>query len=599
MEKRKKHSTIIYKISSISYMLAIVSVIIASTILVVQFNREIQKRSRLQIEESIKVMADRTESVFREGLLCENNLTIELNDIIKKRIISTKKSQEIRNLLIKNSLLFQGVNSTIYVTEENMIYFSQDKLREKSDKIIDSRLLKRLKESRGVNQIMYIDDEGIFDTESKKQIVLARRLSSTVNGESLGYVFVNLDESYLMKAYDSYISEYLLFDDNNTFVTGAGVDEKKDKAERIKEYVNKDENNRLELLDFNGPDQISIPYGKYLVARTEVGSTKWKMIGLTNVDKFNVTRGQLLVILITVAIVVLALTMVMKVITKRYVTDPIKELRDGVLKIAEGDLSIRFPEKGDNEISDFSKTFNYMTEQNQLLVKKINEESKKKREYELALIQEQVKPHFLYNTLDIIIMLIEMKRAREAERVTRKLAEYYKNSLSGAEEIVPISREKQIIIDYLDLQLMRYGEKFMYEVDIPAEFDNVLIPKMTLQPLVENAIYYGIKLKEGWGSIRISGYKNDDGSVIITVSDDGQGMDEEQLAKVKDQMTRAVGEMDKIKVDELDGRKHFGVYSVYNRIRLYFGNEYGLDVESSYGVGTSILIHLPFLSDEK
>lgn len=591
-----KKSSIIYKISAISFIVSIISVSLALIILMTLYNREIMKRSRLQISESINVMSDRADSVLNEALISLNNLTLEINNIERNKGLQTRKSQDIRNTLVKNSQLFKGINSTVYITKNEMVYFSNDKMRVRRESILNSGLYKELKKTKSVKELMYIDDEGIMNLDGDKNIVFGRRVNSIVNGETLGYIFVNMDRDYLIRAYDSEIGEYFLFDKEYNYLTTreASKENSKDEEVIIENLMMEDDAFREKILSMKSGETIDTEFGTYLVEIKSFASGEWTMVGLTNVNRFNVTKGQLLLVLIVVASVVLGLTGMMQLITKKYVTDPIAKLRDGALKIAEGDLSVRFSPKGNNEISDFSNTFNYMTEQNQLLVKRINEESKKKREYELALIQEQVKPHFLYNTLDIIIMLIEMKRAREAERVTRKLAEYYKNSLLGAEEIVSIAREKQIIIDYLDLQLMRYGEKFKYEVDIPEEFDSVRIPKMTLQPLVENAIYHGIKLREGWGSIRISGYALDDGSVMIVLSDNGIGMNEEQLTKLKNQMTRNPEEIDSIEMSELNDKKHFGVYSVYNRLRLYYGEDYGLNIESSYGVGTRVLIHLPY-----
>ena len=569
-KKNVKKSSIIYKISAITFIVSIISVSLALIILMTLYNREIMKRSRLQISESINVMSDRAESVLNEALICVNNLTLEINNIERNKGIQTRKSQYIRNTLVKNSQLFKGINSTVYITKNEMVYFSNDKMRVRRESILNSWLYNELKKTKSVKEVMYIDDEGIMNLDGDKNIVFGRRVNSIVNGETLGYIFVNMDRDYLIRAYDSEIGEYFLFDKEYNYLTtrDASKENSKDEEVIIENLMMEDDAFREKILSMKSGETIDTEFGTYLVEIKTFASGEWTMVGLTNVNRFNVTNGQLLLVLIVVAIVVLGLTGMMQLITKKYVTDPIAKLRDGALKIAEGDLSVRFSPKGNNEISDFSNTFNYMTEQNQLLVKRINEESKKKREYELALIQEQVKPHFLYNTLDIIIMLIEMKRA--------------------------IAREKQIIIDYLDLQLMRYGEKFKYEVDIPEEFDSVRIPKMTLQPLVENAIYHGIKLREGWGSIRISGYALDDGSVMIVLSDNGIGMNEEQLTKLKNQMTRNPEEIDSIEMSEINDKKHFGVYSVYNRLRLYYGEDYGLNIESSYGVGTRVLIHLPY-----
>ena len=276
-------------------------------------------------------------------------------------------------------------------------------------------------------------------------------------------------------------------------------------------------------------------------------------------------------------------------------------------------MSVRFRFKTKDEIGRLGRIFNYMTQKNLELLKQVDEEAKKKREFELALIQEQVKPHFLYNTLDIIIMLIEMNRSKEAARVTQKLANYYKNSLSGSEEIVTIEREIQIIRDYLDLQTMRYGDKFTYEIDVEDAVKTSLIPKMTLQPLVENAIYHGLKNKPDWGRILVTGSivkgSGTDQYVELAVIDDGVGMPKEEqdrlneLLETRDSFSTEEKDLEKEAVitdhDLTKGGSHFGLYSVAKRIKLYFGKEYGARIVSKENEGTKIFVTVPVKENQK
>jgi len=212
------------------------------------------------------------------------------------------------------------------------------------------------------------------------------------------------------------------------------------------------------------------------------------------------------------------------------------------------------------------------------LLKRVDEEARKKREYELALLHEQIKPHFLYNTLDIIIVLIEMKREWEAAHVVKKLADYYKNSLSSSEEIILIETEIQIIEDYLELQNIRYGEMFSYEIYVDEEAKKERIPRLTLQPLIENAIYHGLKYKGNRGTIRVEARVAEE-KVIIKITDDGIGIQEEKLKEIRRFAEKA--------------EKHFGLYSVNHRLLLYYGENSGLQIESKYEEGTCITIEIP------
>ena len=171
-----------------------------------------------------------------------------------------------------------------------------------------------------------------------------------------------------------------------------------------------------------------------------------------------------------------------------------------------------------------------------------------------------------------------MSKTREAQRVTKKLADYYKKSLSNSEEIVSFEKEIRIVEDYLELQMMRYENKFTYTVDIAEETLKIKIPKMTLQPLVENAIYHGLKYKEDWGNIAISSRIKEQ-YVEIFVSDNGIGMKEHTLQEMLLLRKKPI--------------EHFGVYSVDHRLKLFYGEDYGIKVDSKYGDGTIITIIIP------
>ena len=177
-----------------------------------------------------------------------------------------------------------------------------------------------------------------------------------------------------------------------------------------------------------------------------------------------------------------------------------------------------------------------------------------------------------------MIVLIEMKREWEAAHVVKKLADYYKKSLSSSEEIISIETELQIIEDYLELQNIRYGEKFSYEIHVDEEAKIERIPRLTLQPLVENAIYHGLKYKEEWGSIRVD-IRLQNEHMVIQVIDDGIGIKEEKLNEIRRFAEKA--------------EKHFGLYSVNHRLILYYGEDSGLQIESKYGEGTCITIEIP------
>ena len=202
-------------------------------------------------------------------------------------------------------------------------------------------------------------------------------------------------------------------------------------------------------------------------------------------------------------------------------------------------------------------------------------------------MQNQINPHFLYNTLDAIVWLAEAGEQKKVVSMVGSLSEFFRMSLNQGKDIVTIREEIQHVRSYLEIQQVRYQDILNYEVDVPAELDPYLIPKITIQPLVENALYHGIKNKRGYGKIVIRGRKEAD-FFVIEIEDNGIGISKERLQQVKDGIKNKVPSEKDI----------YGLYNVNERIRLNFGEEYGISIESVYGEKTIVSVLLPYLQEE-
>jgi two-component system sensor histidine kinase YesM len=589
---RARNISIKYKMASITMLVALIPMVVLTVLMLIFYNRAIMQRADKQIEENIRIMSDRISSVLQNGELCSNNLTIEFGNYYNdKTMKQVTRDNKIISQLSQSLLIYNGISSIVFIDYSGRFYSSDPSFSEDKAHIKFSEYVYDLKYAGG-KTIMMDPSQSPFDKEGKEIITLGKHVINIVTGTHLGYLFVNMDKDYLIESSQSEISYYFLYDSWGNILSESN----------IKDPIYED-HDFIESLLQSGEKLIKYQNETYLLARDAIKEYDFTVIGITNLNKFNVTGKDLKFILLTTSSFTIVLLLISVWFSANFVTKPLKVLHDGAEQIAEGDMSVRFRFKTKDEIGRLGRIFNYMTQRNMELLKQVDDEAKKKREYELALIQEQVKPHFLYNTLDIIIMLIEMNRSKEAARVTHKLASYYKNSLSGSEEIVIIEREIQIIRDYLDLQTMRYGDKFSYEIDVDAKAFNSQIPKMTLQPLVENAIYHGIKNKSSWGKITVTG-RIVDSYVELRVIDDGIGMKEDELSKLNDLLNKEdIFDSDEKKMakeaeitdhDSTKGGSHFGLYSVAKRIKLYFGKEYGARIESTENVGTTVIVKVPY-----
>ncbi|MBO6240830.1 MAG: sensor histidine kinase [Butyrivibrio sp.] len=571
---KARNMSIKYKIASMTVVVALIPIVLLTVLMLIFYNRAIMQRAEKQIEENIRIMSDRISSVLKNGELCSNNLTIEFSNFYNDRVMKqVTRDARITSQLSQSLLIYNGISSIVFMDADGRFYSSDPALESIKEEIKSSEYVASLN-NMGGKTVMMDPTINIMNREDKEIVTMGKHVINIVTGSPIGYLFINMDKDYLIESSQSEISYYFLYDTNGNCI-----------SERLRTEPIYSDNDFLRGL-FTGTAEVLKYDGEtYLMAKDEIEEFKWTIVGITNLNRFNVTGRDLRFILLTTGSISAVLLLLSVIFSTNIITRPLKILHDGAEQIAEGDMSYRFRFKTRDEIGRLGRIFNYMTQRNLELIKQVDEEAKKKREYELSLIQEQVKPHFLYNTLDIIIMLIEMNRSKEAARVTQKLANYYKNSLSGSEEIVSIEREIQITRDYLNLQTMRYGDKFKYSFDIPASLYATSIPKMTLQPLIENAIYHGLKYKEDWGSIEISGERKD-GLILLFVRDDGVGIDSDKLLSMQEKLK-------KNEIPEDAERKHFGVYSVDHRLRLYFGDEYGLNVDSIRGVGTTFTISIP------
>ena len=264
------------------------------------------------------------------------------------------------------------------------------------------------------------------------------------------------------------------------------------------------------------------------------------------------------------------------------ITVPIRELEKSVNALETGNLDAEVYQGGSYEIRHLGRSIGDMAKQIKVLMQDIVAEHESKRKSEFDTLQSQINPHFLYNTLDIIVWMIENEQKSEAVKVVTALARFFRISLSKGKSIITVRDELEHVRNYLMIQQMRFKNKFTYTIDAAPEVLGLASLKLMLQPLVENAIYHGMEFKDGDGIIAVTAVQKEDG-LWFTIQDNGLGMTEEQVESLLTEHAH---------VSSKRG-SGIGVKNVNERIRLYFGNEYGLSIESEPDEGTTIRIHLP------
>ncbi|MDE7269788.1 MAG: sensor histidine kinase [Acetatifactor sp.] len=279
---------------------------------------------------------------------------------------------------------------------------------------------------------------------------------------------------------------------------------------------------------------------------------------------------------------ILLLTVVLFYQVPLSISGPIRKLSEVTNQVAKGDFNVRFDVRSSAEVSMLSDSLNLMIDKINELLEQVTREQTRLRRAEFELLQSQINPHFLYNTLDAIVWLAEAGEQKKVVSMVGSLSEFFRTSLNQGKDIVSLREELQHVRSYLEIQQVRYQDILQYEIHMPEELYDYSIPKITIQPLVENALYHGIKNRRGLGRIVISGERNKD-MLVIRITDNGIGIRSERLQQIRDGIQNKVPTENNI----------YGLYNVNERIRLNFGGRYGISIESDYGEGTEVKILLP------
>lgn len=260
------------------------------------------------------------------------------------------------------------------------------------------------------------------------------------------------------------------------------------------------------------------------------------------------------------------------------IIQPVNIMLDKVKKVGRGKFDMIPIEAEIEEIEELDEGINKMARKISALLENVRQEKEMQHLTELQLIQAQVNPHFLYNTLDTIVWLIEGGMTDDAVEMISSLSIFFRTSLSKGNDIIPLSEEERHTLSYLEIQQYRYRDILEFEINIPKELSGIPVPKLSIQPLAENALYHGIKNRRGKGKILIEGREEED-ALVLTVSDNGQGMTPERLHEVQEAIR--TGE-----------RAGFGLAAVAERIALCYGPGYGMKIFSEEGKGTTVEIRL-------
>ncbi|MGG1520047.1 sensor histidine kinase [Paenibacillus oryzisoli] len=344
----------------------------------------------------------------------------------------------------------------------------------------------------------------------------------------------------------------------------------------------------------NVEQALKFSYGQYLdnsggesrlnVVRT-VNNIGWKIVGVSYLDEMVTTTKEVSAFMIWLLAIVLIFILVISALISARISQPIKRLRKSMEMVEKGHFDTYIHVRGADEVEQLSRRFNLMVSRVRELMDQSIREQETKRKNELEVLQSQINPHFLYNTLNSVVRMVGSDRKEEVVTTITSLSKFFRISLSKGKTVITIGEEIEHIRNYLIIQKMRYKDKFNYEIDVPESLLTYRTPKLILQPFVENALYHGIEYMADTGHIVVAVAQEGE-TIVMQVRDNGVGMSEDTL---KSLLTGQVKSKDGSGV---------GLRNVHERIQLIYGRGYGVSIASELEEGTTVTIRIPALEYE-
>lgn len=348
-----------------------------------------------------------------------------------------------------------------------------------------------------------------------------------------------------------------------------------------------DENN-LEAVNYQDGSHMETFQGqKRMVTVKTVGYTGWKLVGIVPTDALTVRSNQMFLFGLSLLLFSIFLLAFLNFRISAHITDPILRLEHSIKELEAGRENVEFTEDGCYEIQRLSHSIRSMVSTMRHLMDDLIRQESQKRRNELEVLQSQINPHFLYNTLDSVIWMTEAGRYEEAIQMVSSLAKLFRISLSRGKSIIPLKDELEHARNYMNIQQVRFKNRFETEITADPDTEGVYSLKLIVQPILENAIYHGMASAEDDGLISVHAMRQG-GDLLIEVSDNGVGMRPEVAESLLDADRPAIHTRG----------SGIGVRNVHQRIRLTFGKEYGLTIWSEPDEGTRVTIRLPALDEE-
>ena len=461
-----------------------------------------------------------------------------------------------------------GDISIFYYIDDDFVVVHQNGLHYRPIKSIESEdWYEKLKENNGRNTWFSFQKDEYFP--ENKTLSLARYITDSNDYRNqIGVLVFSMDTSTLLRSFTKITEQQVMYlaDENGTIIASSEALENNPKWGQ--------ESNSQSSMD--AYEVWKNEQGKFLIRRCEIDDTGIYLVSLVPYEYMGaIYKSFLFWVLGGYFLILLLAAFYISFMSKR-LTIPLKKLAESIsTATVSGKLECLEIDSTEKEICTLVDAYNMLIQKIEILLKQQYSLGKEKQQAELMALQSQINPHFLYNTLEMVNWMAERNEEENVQTVIQKMSTFYRLVLSKGKDIVTIREELALCETYLTIQQMRFQGRIQYERDVDDEILDYLIPKITLQPFVENAILHGIIASiEGRGTLSINGWE-EDGRIILAVMDDGAGMAEEDREKSNSKGS------------------HYGMKNIGLRLSVYYQEDIKIEVESTKGVGTCVSINIP------
>lgn len=480
---------------------------------------------------------------------------------------SQENAEQLRQLFATILKTDSDLVSAILVTKDGNLISTDPELTMKTSADMMKEKWYQDAIHKGAMPILTPARRTISHTTGEKWVISIMQEVVDKDGKNLGVV--RLDIGY--KTLEAYLDQLQLGKEGFTFI----VDANHDFVYHPKKAVYSSHVEMKAMAPYLSVKNGYVKSKQAYVSQYQIPNSGWTLIGVSSMEQLHAVQTQILWSFIGTGLFALGVCLIGIWFVLRLWIKPLRDLQATILKVGSGHSDLRANETGSPELVDLARQFNIMLDRIDQLMIAVKEEEQNVRRYELQALSSQINPHFLYNTLDTIVWMAEFNDSKRVVEVTKSLAKYFRLGLNQGHEQISLKDEIDHVRQYLFIQKQRYGEKLQYEIKELKQYNDYKIPKLILQPLVENAIYHGIKEMNRQGRIRVSVSENDT-QLIVSIYDNGRGF-------VASETTNAT-------LVRLGG---VGLKNVNQRLQLQFGKSYHMEIKSEENTYTEIRLYFP------